>query len=60
MEDLLLLSITSVSVVDLSFRVSVLSFRFDVFPDWLSSIKLTIDVGFPLRSDILVDMESSC
>ena len=34
-------------------------FGFDVFPDWLSSTKLTIDVGFRLRIDILVDMESS-
>ena len=33
--------------------------RFRRFPDWLSSTKLTIDVGFPFRIDILVDMESS-
>jgi len=46
-EYLLLLSITSVLVVDLSLRV----IGFVVFP---------IDVGFPSRNDILVDMESSC
>ena len=31
-------------------------FGFDVFPDWLSSTKLTNDVGFPSRNDILVDL----
>ena len=51
-----------VTVDNFSFgcRFVFASNRFRRFPDCLLSSKLTNDVGFPSRNDILVDMEPSC